>query len=144
MSHPPKISDPLKTGYARDYERLVELAQTNGIRLVLASYSMAANGRSDPEVVRFYQVGYPAAPWLIQANALHTEIVQELARRYASICFLDTHPQLDGVPDKFIDLVHFAPEGERQMAETVFAGIKNILEADLQPAANARQPGRSG
>ncbi|HVV72966.1 MAG TPA: hypothetical protein VHI52_15935, partial [Verrucomicrobiae bacterium] len=115
----------------RAYERLVELARRGGCRLVLANFSMAVNNKSDPDVVRFYQVGYPAAPYLVKANVLHSEIVREIVRLHPEVGFLDTHPSLDGNFGDFLDLVHFDPAGERQMAETVFAGITNLLEADL-------------
>jgi len=38
---------------------------------------------------------------------------------------------LDGERDKLIDFVHFAPAGDRQMAEAVFNALRPILEADL-------------
>jgi len=136
VSAAPKISDPLQTGYARAYERLVGLAQKSGCRLVLANFSMAVNERSAADVVRFYQVGYPAAPFIIKANELHSEIVREIARRHPDVSFLDTHPDLDGHFEDFLDLVHLDPAGEAQMAGTVFAGIRPILEHDLVPSSS--------
>jgi hypothetical protein len=32
---------------------------------------------------------------------------------------------------KYIDLVHFTQEGRQTLAETIFAGIREILELDL-------------
>jgi lysophospholipase L1-like esterase len=45
---------------------------------------------------------------------------------------VDTYPHLDGEHNKFIDPVHFAAAGNQQMAETVFAALKPILEAELR------------
>ena len=44
---------------------------------------------------------------------------------------MNTRPHLDGENDKFIDLMHFDPDGDRQLAETMFVGIKPVLEEDL-------------
>ncbi|MGO8677876.1 MAG: hypothetical protein ACLQVX_18660 [Limisphaerales bacterium] len=48
---------------------------------------------------------------------------------------MDTHPGLDGLHEKFIELVHFTEEGRQQMAETMFAAIRDILDEDLKPPA---------
>jgi hypothetical protein len=125
------LRDPLDTTYAQLYRQLIQITQTNHIRLALANFSMAANERSDPAVVEFYQSGYPLAPWQIQANAVHSIIVQTIAGQHPEVCFVDTHPHLDGEHDKFIDLVHFAPAGDEQLAETFFTALRPILEPDL-------------
>ena len=44
---------------------------------------------------------------------------------------MDTHPNLDGDHDKFIDLMHFTQAGRQQLAETMFAGIRDLLDGDL-------------
>ena len=133
IRHPPAYANPMETHYAKAYERLVAAAETNGIRLALASYSMAANDRSDAAVVDFYRGLFPAVCWQIKANQVHSLIVREVARRHPSVCFVDTLPHLDGRHDKFIDLIHFSHEGEQLMAETMFSGIRKILEEDLRP-----------
>jgi len=124
-------ADPLTTPYAHLYRQLIQLARTNRIQLVLANYSLAVNARSERALVEFYQVGYPAAPWQIQANRAHSTIVRKLADQHPEVCFVDTHPHLDGEHDKFIDMVHFAPAGDQQMAETFFNALRPILETNL-------------
>jgi hypothetical protein len=89
---------------------------------------MAANVHTPPEVVEFYQMGYPSAAWQIQANVVHNTIVRELAAQHPEVCLVDTHPHLDGEHDKFIDLVHFDAAGDHQMAETFFAALEPMLE----------------
>jgi lysophospholipase L1-like esterase len=128
---PLTVSDPIKTECGRDYYRLIEFARTNGIRLVLANYSMAVNERSDPAVIRFYALRFPAIHWNIQANAIHSTIVREAAQDKPGVVFVDTHPLLDGEHDKFIDLIHFTQQGRQQLAETFFAGITETLKHDL-------------
>ncbi len=125
------FSDPLQTDYARLYRQLIQLAQTNQIHLVLANYSMAVTDESNPSVVDFYRKRFPAVIWWIKMNQVHSTIVGQLTRQYPDVCFVDTRPHLDGEYDKFIDLIHFTGEGDRQMAETMFAGITGILEKDL-------------
>jgi hypothetical protein len=44
---------------------------------------------------------------------------------------VDTHPHLDGEHEKFIDIIHLTGDGNRQLAENVFAGIRGVLEKDL-------------
>ena len=109
---------------------------TNGIRLALANFSMAVNQASDPKVIDFYRGGGTRAAYgFIRANAVHSLIVSQLAAQHPEVCFVDTHPHLDGEHEKFIDLIHFTGEGERQLAENIFAGIRNALEQDLGPEA---------
>ena len=131
IARPAPLVHPLETEYARLYRQLVQMAQTNHIRLALATFSMAANGRSDAEIVKFYQPGYPSAPWQIQANAVHSALLQQIAEQHPEVCLVNTHPHLDGEHDKFIDLVHFAPSGDQQLAETFFNALRPILEKDL-------------
>jgi lysophospholipase L1-like esterase len=125
----------MESRYALDYRKLIGLARTNGIRLVLANYSMAVNGQSDPKVTGFYAKATPPVVWDIHANEAHSRLVAALARENPGVTFVDTHPRLDGRRDNFIDLVHFSEEGEQAMAETMFAGIRKILEEELSPAA---------
>lgn len=68
------------------------MTQTNGIALVLANFSMAANCRSDPDTVDFYRPGFPLVRWEITANVIHTLIVKTLARQHPELCLVDTHP----------------------------------------------------
>ena len=129
---------PLESKYADAYRQLIECARTNKIRLALANFSMAVNQSSDPKVIDFYRGGGARnAIGFVRANAVHSQIVRELAARNPEVCFVDTHPHLDGEHENFIDVIHFSPEGERQLAENVFAGISNVLQADLVLTTNA-------
>jgi lysophospholipase L1-like esterase len=129
--HPQTLSDVMDSKYARAYRDLVQAAQTNHIRLVLGNFSMAANGQSPAEVVDFYRSGFPYVNWQIHANVLHAQLVERIARQHPEICFVDTHPHLDGEHERFVDLVHLTQEGRQQLAETFFAAIRPILEQDL-------------
>jgi len=123
--------DPLETEFAQDYRELIQFAHTNGIRLVLANYSMAVNEKSDYDVVEYYRAAWPSVYWQIRANQVHSQIVRDLAESHPEVCHVDTQPHLDGEHNKFIDLVHFTDEGRQQLAESIFAGIRKVLEADL-------------
>jgi hypothetical protein len=100
----------------------------------------AANDRTDPDIVKFYELGFPAAAWQIQANLVHSVIVQQLATQHPEVCLVDTRPRLDGNPDLFIDLVHFAPAGDQEMAEVFFAALRPVLEEDLRRFARGALP----
>jgi lysophospholipase L1-like esterase len=129
--HPPTFSNPMETECAQAYRQLFQMTQTNGIRLVLANFSMAVNSQSDPDVIDFYRAIFPAVHWQIRANGVHSTIVEQLVKQCPEVCFVDTHPNLDGKHEKFIDLIHFSQDGDRQLAETFFAGIRKVLEEDL-------------
>jgi hypothetical protein len=60
-----------------------------------------------------------------------TVLWSDTFREYKDITLVDTHPNLDGDTDKFLDMMHFTRSGDRQMAETMFAGITNVLSKDL-------------
>ncbi|HKI69600.1 MAG TPA: hypothetical protein VKA67_08430, partial [Verrucomicrobiae bacterium] len=133
--HKPTTGNLMDTEYAKDYRQLIRFARTNHVRLVLANFSMAVNRRSNPDVREFYR---SEIPWLhrqLEANVAHTRILQKLAGADPDIILVDTHPQLDGHYDKFIDLMHFTQQGREQLAENIFAGIRKILKSDLEQAA---------
>ena len=92
---------------------------------------MAVNNQSDPDVIEFYRSGFPLVKWQIEANRLHSALVLDIVRQNPDGWLVDTHPHLDGEHEKFIDLVHLTQEGRQQLAESIFAGIKPILEKDL-------------
>jgi lysophospholipase L1-like esterase len=129
---PASSADPLTSPYAREYRLLIGLARTNHLRLAIGNFSMAVNAGSDPKIIRFYQVSYPWAPLSIEANIAHSRLVDELAEQDPDLCRVDTHPHLDGECQHFLDLVHFSPLGDRQLAENFFKGIHEILETDLR------------
>lgn len=129
--HSPAASNALQSQYAQAYRDLINITQTNGVRLVLANYSMAVNNQSELDVVTFYQATFPHVFGLIRANMAHSLLVEQLAQQYPGICFVDTHPHLDGAHEDFIDVVHLTQEGRQQLAENVFVGIRKVLEEDL-------------
>jgi lysophospholipase L1-like esterase len=122
--------NPLDTRYATEYGELIAATKTNRIRLALANFSMAVNSHSDSAVVEFYRIVFDSIDREIKANEMHSLLVKELAARYPDICFVDTHPQLDGENEKFIDLIHLTQHGRKQLAENIFAGIREALEKD--------------
>jgi hypothetical protein len=139
---PRLLANVMQTKYGRAYRRLAEVAQAKGIRLVIGNYSMAVNRQSDPDVITFYRLGFPAVDRIILINEAHSRLVQEVARQYPSVCLVDTHPGLDGQHEKFIDLLHFTQPGREQMAENMFAGLREWLEHELanrpEPRPNSR------
>ena len=144
--HQPSLSQVMKSQYAQSYRELIELAQTNGVRLVLANFSMAVNPQSDPDVIGFYQAAFPSVYGLMRANLAHSLMVEELARQHPEVRLADTHPGLDGAHEKFIDLAHLTQEGRQQLAENIFAVVWKVLEDDssrrsAQHALAAQQAG---
>jgi lysophospholipase L1-like esterase len=126
------LANPMESEYADAYRRLIRFAATNGIRLMLANYSMSVNESSPPAVLDFYQgAELDSIRGHIKANKLHSQIVEQLAAENPGVGFIDTHPHLDGEYKKFIDALHFTQEGREQMAENMFAGIRKTLEHDI-------------
>jgi hypothetical protein len=132
----PSISQLLETKFAHVYRELIDIARTNNIRLVLGNYSMAVDGKSDRNVCEFYREVFPSVYPAIKVNVMHTTLVKELVRQHPEVIYADTNPGLDGEYRKFIDLVHFAPEGDRQLAENFFAAIKGVLATNLSVISN--------
>jgi len=123
---------PLQTPYADGYRQLIAFAQTNHFRLALANFCMAIDEHSDQKLISFYNdCGSSVLYTRSGVNAVHSEIVRRLAEANPGVTFIDTHPNLDGDHRKFIDVVHFTQEGRQQLAENVFAGIRQQLEHDL-------------
>ncbi len=128
----PLLSDVAQSKYAGAYGQLIQIAQTNHLRLALANFSLAVNQQSAPEVVEFYGTSFPLVARMIQANQAHSRLLEILARQHPEICLVDTHPGLDGVHQKFINMGHLTQPGRQQLAENIFAGIKKVLEEDLK------------
>jgi len=63
-----------------------------------------------------------------------------LKAEYPEICFVDTHPHLDGEHEKFIDAIHLTGDGNRQLAENVFAGIRGVLVKDVGASETRQRP----
>ena len=137
---PPYLLDPMKTEFARAYRELIAVCQTNGIRLALANYSMAINNRSDPRVAQFYQQAFPVMYLDVKANEVHSGIVRQLTTEHPDVCFVDTHPGLDGDNDKFTDMVHMTEEGRQQLALNIFESIRGLLQRDLASTASVARP----
>jgi|ERR1700722_5699100 len=134
ISATPPRAQPMETQYAAAYRQLIQCARSNGIRLAVANFSMAVNQASDPKVIDFYRGGGARSAYgFMRANAVHSLIVSQLAVENPEVCFVNTHPHLDGEHEKFIDLIHFTGEGDRQLATNIFAGIRDILQRDLAP-----------
>ena len=131
---------PLSTPCAEAYECLIDAARTNGIRLAIANFAMAVTTNTPREVMEFYRGGFPSVYWSAEANAAHSELVQQLARKHPEIALIDMHPGLDGEHEKFIDIVHMTQVGRQQAAENVFVGIRSFLEQDLKPATASSTP----
>jgi lysophospholipase L1-like esterase len=131
----------LQSDYAQAYRELIELAKSNAVPVVVANFSMAVNGRSDPDEVAFYQLGFPFVDRAIKANAAHSELLRRMTQEYPNVCFVNTQPNLDGHHDKFIDLVHLTQLGRQDLAEAFFLGIRDLLKTQLaQPAPQSRAP----
>jgi lysophospholipase L1-like esterase len=133
---PTYVFSPMESQYARGYEQLIEAARTNGIRLALATYSMAIHEQSPRDVVEFYRIGETEAEWMVKANQAHNGIVRQLVRENPELGLVDTCPALDGQWGYYIDMVHFTQEGRNLLAETFFNCIRKTLEEEL-----ARQEG---
>jgi len=128
---PTGFSNPLSTRYAEAYRQLIEAVGTNGIRLILANYSMAVNQQSDSDAVEFYRTCSPSVHWQIRANVVHSELLNQLVSRYPEVRLVNTRPSLNGKPEMFIDLAHFTQAGRQQMAENIFSGLRRDFEAAL-------------
>lgn len=136
----PTVGDPMQSRYAQAYRDFIEAARTNGLRLVISTFSMAVNGKSEPEAIEFYRGGFPAIHVQIRANATHSMIVRNLVAEHPEVCFVDTQPSLDGEHEKFIDLMHLTQPGRQQVAEAFFAGIRKVLEQDLTSVGDLASP----
>jgi len=127
------FSDPLSSRCAQEYRKLIAFALTNHIRLVLCDFAMAVNGHSDRDVIEFYRAAFPPIYRQIRANPVQTQLLKDLATENPSVLFVDVQPNLDGEYAKFIDLMHPGQDGNQQLAENIFEGIKQQLRADLAP-----------
>ena len=135
----PVLADPMTSKYAKAYEELVRFTSEHGVQLVLANFSMSVNSDSKPEVIEFYRAGFPEVRAAIEANRIHSGIVDEFVRKNPHVLKVDTHPSLDGQHEKYIDLVHFTQKGREDMAETFFDAIKDVIQEAVSSPAQEQQ-----
>jgi lysophospholipase L1-like esterase len=64
-------------------------------------------------------------------------MLEQLSREHPDVCCIDTHRNLDGEHEKFIDHVHLTQEGRQQLAENIYAGIEQTLRGELNRPASA-------
>ncbi len=126
-----KFQDPMDSEYARLYRELLHMCRTNQIKLAVANFSMAVNSKSPLDAIQFYRAGSPSVFWQIRANELHSQLVEKIAQS-PNVYFIDTHPQLDGANEKFIDLVHLTQPGRQQLAENIFTALRPVLEESVK------------
>jgi len=134
----PRAIDPLQTRYADAYRRLIVFSRMNDIRLALANFSMAIDEQSSSQLLDFYgSCGWGVLCVRRRANAIHTEIVRQLAAQNPGVLYIDTHSNLNARPENFIDIVHLTQTGRRQLAENIFRALRPTLQRDLSPAPSA-------
>lgn len=126
-------SGALQSRYATLYGELIRLARGQGIPLVLASFNMAVNARSQADVIDFYRGGFPTVLFSIQANRVHNALVAALAGQHEGVHFVDTSVGLDGVHEHYIDLVHFTQSGREILARNLLEGLAEVLKSDPAP-----------
>ncbi len=131
---PPKVRDVMETEFAKAYHQLARAAEAKGIRLAIANFSLAINDHSPRDLRDFYGCTFGAVEWTMKANEAHSRLVREVARQHPYVLQIDTQRSLDGQHERFIDMVHFTQEGRQQLAEIMFAGIRELLAQDLKPA----------
>jgi lysophospholipase L1-like esterase len=131
-------TDVMTTVYADEYQGLIRAAQGSGALLALASFNMAVNQTSPPEVKDFYAASFPDVRSAILANQLHTRLLRRLASP-PGVRFLDTAPGLDGeYQDRFVDLIHFTQAGRDRLADRLLAGLRELLAAHPRLRCRAR------
>jgi lysophospholipase L1-like esterase len=124
-------SRALQIPLADYYRQWIAAAQTNHVKLVLATFNLAVNSTSAPQVVAFYRQAFRYVDDLIWCNEIHNLVVEQLVKGQSGVYFADTRPKVDGAHEKFIDLVHFTQEGRDQLAANIFTAIRPILMQDL-------------
>lgn len=130
--HPPLFENVMKSRYAADTRRLVDVCRTNHIDLVIGTFSLAVNSKSEKEVVDFYHGIYPEVPSTIRANVAYTAMLDAMVREESMIHLVDTHPGLDGDYSKFTDLMHLTQAGRQKVADAFFDGIKDVLRTEVK------------
>lgn len=127
------LTDPMRTRYADCHRALYEICRTNHIRLVLATFSMAVNSKSEADLIEFYRAPFPKVYTQIRANNVLSQVIRGMAQEHPDILVVATRPHLGGKHEFFTDLVHFTQAGRDEMAEVFFEGITNVLEGALRP-----------
>jgi lysophospholipase L1-like esterase len=122
----------MESRYCDAYRRLIELARTNNIRLVLATFPLAVNAHSSPEVVEFLRARNPRVADAILANEEFAFMLRKLVRQNPGIGFVDAQAGIDGHDGLYLDLMHLTGEGDRLLARNFFDGLREMLETELQ------------
>jgi lysophospholipase L1-like esterase len=127
---------------ARVYREYLEIAQREGIQLVVCNFNMAVDEQSPEAAIRFYEQGFPNVRFMIEANRLNTAMLPLVVRPETGARLIDVQAELNGRwDDAFIDLVHLSEAGKETLAENVFRGIVDLLPRAASPSGPA-EPSR--
>ncbi len=113
---------------ARVYQEYLRIAQEAGIQLVVCNFNMAVDSGSLPEVIQFYEQGFPNVQFMIEANRLNTAMLPRVILPDSGARLIDVQPGLNGAwEDNYVDLVHLSETGKARLAESVFEQIQDLL-----------------
>jgi lysophospholipase L1-like esterase len=117
-----------ESAFGRQYMKLVELTGLHRIPLILIRYNMAIDAQSPPAIVKFYGRTYLSAPFDIQANRIHTELIETLAKQHAHVSYINASDGVDGVHAQFIDLVHLTEDGRKRLAHNLLPEVLRAID----------------
>jgi lysophospholipase L1-like esterase len=127
---PPPLSDAelLSSRYADAYRRLIALARTASVDIVLATSSLAVDASSPREVKNFYGEVFKPIDDIIAANAAHNRLVRLLGReRNTPVVEVIASVDGDWDDDLYLDIVHFTERGNERVASRMFEALMPIL-----------------
>ncbi len=114
--------------YEALYRRLIAMADSAGVRLALATQTLAVTDSTPPEVVAFYSQAFPRVDKRVRANVENTRLLRQLGAEYPQVTVIHTEADLAGAWDgKYLDLFHFTQWGRNTLAWNMFKGIEPLL-----------------
>ncbi|MBZ5601718.1 MAG: hypothetical protein LAO79_05365 [Acidobacteriia bacterium] len=133
----PHISDDAAPMFRKDLLAAIDVFESRGIRVVLASHANSITPSGDPFELLRWSTYYPytnTAGLLELENRLN-EVMAEVARERGAL-FIDTAHRIPKDPRLFGDFVHFNDEGAAVMAQLLAAELRPEIEKRLADRAN--------
>ncbi|HXZ17837.1 MAG TPA: acyltransferase family protein [Roseiarcus sp.] len=128
---PPPLTDAalMASPYADAYRRLIALGRESGVKVALATSSLAVDAASPREVKDFYGAVFKPIDDIVAANAAHNRMVR-LVGRQEGAPVVEAIASLDGDwdDDLYLDIVHFTERGNERAAEAMFQALIPILK----------------
>jgi len=125
---------PKRVKIYQNYLELIDQSHRLKYKLVLLNFNTAVTSESPEFVMKFYEGPWPGIRSIVRQIEIYNQMLRELATKMLDITYIDVNEDLLGEynADKYIDIVHFSPLGDKIMAKNVFKKLRPTITGEIR------------